>query len=258
MLAFTVLTAVIASLYFYCGKSLTNMGSIADAYFLFSNNFVFETSMFLYVIPLISSMTAVDIKFDEVNLYPALFTKINENKFHIARMVSAIIQTFIIFFVFLEIIFVLMHIFVDVNNVYILAQTQLSRQAPILTGAPFLSLCLNHYIIYTQIYIFMISIYGALLSGVSYGISLFMSKKVYVYVATFFSSLFAAALFSFMGTQFENGLVVLYPQHLLNPFGPTSVNPGIFTIEFGLFLWGAILMLVSFILLIVHRKVDLR
>ena len=241
--------ATIFSLYLYAGKSLTEIGDIRGSFFIISPFFRVEATIFIYIIPLVSCITAVDIHFDEVNLYNMIFTKLDQEKLHVLRLVTVFLQTFLLLLIFLETILILMHVFLDTTNVNLIALSFMNYLAPT-KEYPFMEIYLNNYVVFSQIYIMMISIYAALLSCVSYAISLFSSRKVFVYVFTFLVSLLIVAVFSLA----DNGWAVLYPQNLLLPFPLVATEPGGVTHEFGIVFWLVNLLIFPYVLIKLHKR----
>ncbi|MHC1736353.1 MAG: hypothetical protein AB9921_11845 [Erysipelotrichaceae bacterium] len=243
------------SIYLYRIMDITKISNYQGEFILLNDNtrtFVFFS---LYLLPLFVTIVDGDIGIIERKIYPQIFTRVEMKKYINAKAITEFLVGFLVIFYFLGLMYLFMLAMIDHSATLYLKDFLVYFSNPSKDTMGYTMLFINHPHLYNLFYIFLLSIYGGILSLTSYLLGLFINSKVVAFIGPFVLSILFALGANLVGSPFN----LAYPQLFLNPYAIRPSVEGWFSLEIviPLFLFLYIFFLFAFLQLkkwVISRK----
>jgi hypothetical protein len=249
MMLFLVFIASLISFAFYYHKDIWAISDFSRAYFLFSARETPMATILMFSLPLFVAIPHADINFVEENIKCQLFMKVKKDIYYISKVITTFMVGFFMVASFLILIYVFMWVMLKSNTTYFPKQSFFFPNDPENAGIVFARIYFNFPVLYNLLYIALVSIYGGFLAVIAYCFSLLIKSKPFVYLSSFFVSVFCVVV----PMLFRNGIAVWAPNNIYLPFPLMASYPGIFSIPLGMLFW--FILFSIFILIVVSHKI---
>lgn len=233
-------------IYFYHGNKNIYV-PLSQVFFLQNYNYRFFATLFVFCIPIVVSVYFCKIYFDEIDVYPFLFSKMKSRRFQYLRLISTFTQAFLLIFIFLISNLLVVYLSNKTNNTALYNVSDSFRINIIDNSHAFYLLFINNPLMFTLLYILLLSIYSGFSAMFSYSVGVYTNNKTSAYLSGFLFSI----LFILIASFFDNGIVVWYPQNIFLPFSMRATNPGFFTLYKGII---SIILTYMIITIIIIKK----
>lgn len=215
------------SLYLYRIMDITKISNYQGEFILLNDNTRTLVFFSLYLLPLFVTIVDGDIGIIERKIYPQIFTRVEMKKYINAKAITEFLVGFLVIFYFLGLMYLFMLAMIDHSATIYLKETIIYFSNPSKDAIGYTMLFINHPHLYNLFYIFLISIYGGILSLTSYLLGLFINSKVVAFIGPFILSILFALGVNLAGAPFN----LAYPQLFLNPFSTRLSVEGWFSLE---------------------------
>lgn len=243
------------SLYLYRIMDITKFSNYQGEFILLNENTRTLVFFSLYLLPLFVTIVDGDIGIIERKIYPQIFTRVETKKYINAKAITEFLVGFLVIFYFLGLMYLFMLAMIDHSATLYLKDFLVYFSNPSKDTMGYTMLFINHLHLYNLFYIFLLSIYGGILSMTSYLLGLFINSKVVAFIGSFVLSILFALGANLVGSPFN----LAYPQLFLNPYAIRRSAEGWFSLEIviPLFLFLYIFFLFAFLQLkkwVISRK----
>jgi len=186
LMLFFVATAFIINCFSLYGKEITSVQAANQLWFGFSQySSAVSSIVFIFVLPLISSMAFADTYYTEMNtgIYKNILTRCKKSNYIISKGIITFVSGFLVVFIplllsqFLSLIIAPVNSCIDVTNLpsFIFMHTE---------NMVFQELFLNHPYLYNFLYIVISGIFGAVLALLSFALSFLPIRSRLLIIAT--------------------------------------------------------------------------
>lgn len=191
---------VIYCIFSVMNKNSSIYGSIYDFYFLLNHNHTTISYCLILIVPILSTLAHGDVGYQEDTMKYMVMSRCSNTKYKHSRSIMVFLVGFFNILYILEIIYVLQYCALDVDLTYYYTGNNGVLQYLIPTHVvPFFSFLYKHPIMYFQMYILIISMFGGFSALLSYELDQLFHNPTTMYINGFLVVLSISLIMHFVG-----------------------------------------------------------